>query len=210
MLRILIADDHPIVRAGLKQIIMETTDMIVADEASDGQEALSKVSQNDYDVVLLDISMPGMHGIDALRELRSRKPQLPILILTMHPEEQYGVRVLKAGAAGYLKKESSPNELVSAIRRVSQGRKYISPSLAERLASYLETDANKPLHERLSDREYQVMRMIASGKTSSQIANELSLSNKTVSTYRRRLLEKTGMKTNAELTRYAIRNGLAD
>lgn len=210
MLRILVADDHPIVRAGLKQIITETADMTVADEASNGQEVLSKVSQNEYDVVLLDISMPGMHGIDALRELRARKPQLPVLILTMHPEEQYGVRVLKAGAAGYLVKESSPDELVWAIRRVAQGRKYVSPSLGERLASYLEIDACASPHEKLSDREYQVMRMIASGKTVTQIAGEISLSSKTVSTYRRRILEKTGMRSNAEMTRYAIKNGLVD
>jgi len=209
MLRILVADDHPIVRAGLKQIITETPDMMVADEACDGREVLSKVSGNDYDVVLLDISMPGMHGIDALRELRARKPNLPVLILTMHPEEQYGVRVLRAGAAGYLVKESSSDELVSAIRKVAQGRKYVSPSLGEKLASYLEFDASAP-HERLSDREYQVMRLIASGKTVTDIADELALSTKTISTYRRRILEKTGMKSNAEMTRYAIVNGLVD
>lgn len=208
MLRVLVADDHPIVRRGLRQIIAETTDIVVADEASDGQEVVSKVAQNRYDVVLLDISMPGKHGFDALKEIQGLRPDLPVLVLSMHQEEQYGVRVLKAGASGYLAKESSPDELVSAIRKVAQGGKYVSSTLAERLASRLKMDATRPLHEALSDREYQVMRLIASGKTVKEISQQLQLSVKTISTYRHRVLEKMQMKTNAELTHYAIQNDL--
>jgi len=209
MIRVLVADDHPIVREGLRQIIAETADIVVADEASDGQEVLDKVGRNPYDVLLLDISMPGRHGIDALKEMRSLRPRLPVLVLSMYPEEQYGVRALKAGASGYLVKETSPDELVVAIRKVSQGGKYISSALAERLASRLGMDASKEAHEALSDREYQVMQLIAAGKTVTEIARSMVLSVKTVSTYRRRVLEKMQMKTNAELTHYAIDNGLA-
>ena len=208
MLRVLVADDHPIVRRGLRQIIAETADIVVADEASDGQEVVSKVAQNRYDVVLLDISMPGKHGFDALKEIQGLRPDLPVLVLSMHQEEQYGVRALKAGASGYLAKESSPDELVSAIRKVARGGTYISSTLAERLASRLKMDATGPLHEALSDREYQVMRLIASGKTVKEISQQLQLSVKTISTYRRRVLEKMQMKTNAELTHYAIQNDL--
>jgi two-component system invasion response regulator UvrY len=210
MIKILIADDHAIVREGLKRIVAETADMVVADEAISGHEVLKKVRNNEYDVVILDISMPGRGGVDILKQLKGQKPDLPILILSMHPEEQYAVRVLKAGAAGYLTKESAPDELITAIKRVSRGRKYVSPSLAEKLAFDLERDTERPYHETLSDREYQVLCMIASGKRVQEIAEELCLSVKTVSTYRSRILEKMKMKNNAELMRYAIKHGLVD
>ena len=210
MLKILIADDHAIVRQGLKQIVTETQDMIVAGEASNGQELLNKINEDDYDVVVLDITMPGRNGIDVLRQLRSERPQLPILILSVHSEEQYALRALKAGASGYLTKESAPDELVLAIRKISGGGKYISSSLAEKLAFDLAAGHEQTPHETLSDREYQVMCMIASGKTVIEIAQELSLSEKTVSTYRARILEKMKMKNNAELTYYAIKNQLVD
>lgn len=210
MIKILIADDHIIVRKGLKQIISETTDMVVAGEAGDGQEVLSKIRKNGFDLVLLDISMPGRTGLDILRELKIEKPKLPILVLSMYPEEQYAVRVLRAGASGYLTKESAPEELIAAIRRVSIGKKYVTPSLAEKLAVDLDVDSKKPPHETLSDREYQVMCMIASGKTVGAIAEKLALSAKTVSTYRSRILDKMKMKNNAEITHYAIQNKLVD
>jgi DNA-binding NarL/FixJ family response regulator len=208
MLKILIADDHAIVRQGLKQIVTETQDMIVAGEASNGQELLNKLKDNDYDVVVLDITMPGRNGIDVLRQLRTERPGLPILMLSIHPEEQYALRALKAGASGYLTKESAPDELVVAIRKVSSGGKYISASLAEKLAFKLEADLEQAPHETLSDREYQVMCMIASGKTVMAIAQELMLSEKTISTYRSRILDKMNLKNNAELTYYAIKNNL--
>jgi DNA-binding NarL/FixJ family response regulator len=210
MIRILIADDHAIVRAGLKQIIEGIPDMILADEASNGRELLEKVRKKDYDVIVLDITMPGGSGIEALNQLRIEKPKLPVLALSIHPEEQYGKRMLKAGASGYLTKESAPEELVTAIRRVFQGRKYVSSSLAERLAADLAAHDEKPLHEELSDREYQVMLMIGRGKILTEIASELNLSVKTVSTYRSRILEKMKMKNNAELTYYAIKYRLVD
>ncbi|MBI4457249.1 MAG: response regulator transcription factor [Acidobacteria bacterium] len=208
MIKILVADDHAVVREGLKQIVSETKDLVVAGEASNGQEVLDRVRSSHWDVVLLDIAMPGRGGLDVLRELRSERPKLPILVLTMHPEDQYAVRVLKAGAAGYLTKESAPQQLVEAIRKVVKGGKYISPSVAEELALYLEPDVEKLPHEILSDREYQVFCMIASGKTVSQIAVELALSVKTISSYRTRILEKMRMKNNAELTHYAMKRGL--
>ncbi len=210
MLRILIADDHTIVREGLKQILAEMSDTVITDEASNGQEVLHKVWNNDYDMVLLDISMPGRSGLEILKQLKSDKPYLKILILSMHPEEQYAVRALKAGAAGYLTKESTPNELINAIEKISAGKKYVSSSLAETLACHLETAFDKPLHETLSDREFEVMRMIASGKTVKEIAEELSLSVKTISTYRTRILEKMIMKNNAQLTHYTIQNKLVN
>ena len=210
MIKIFIADDHEIVREGLKQIVGDTSNMLIAGEASNGHEVLNKVLKNDYDVVVLDISMPGINGLDVLKQIKSQKPKLPILVLTMHPEEQYAVRVLRAGASGYLTKESASDELITAIRKVSTGRKYVSSSLAEKLAFGLEFDSEKPLHETLSDREYQVMCMIASAKTVKEIAEELFLSAKTISTYRTRILEKMNMKNNAELTHYAIKHGLVD
>jgi two-component system invasion response regulator UvrY len=208
MLRILIADDHPVFRQGLKQIIAETPDMVVTDEATDGWEALKKARAGCCDVVLLDISMPSRNGIDVLVQLKKEKPRLPILMLSMHPEEQYAVRALKEGASGYLTKESAPDELIQAIRKASTGGKYVSSFLAERLASILNTRSEELPHETLSAREYQVMCMIGSGKKVTEIAKEMSLSVKTISTYRSRILEKMKMKNNAELTRYAINNSL--
>jgi len=210
MIKILIADDHAIVREGLKQILSESPDLVVAAEACSGQEVLEKISKNDLDLVVLDIAMPGRGGLDILKEIKTQKPRLPVLMLSMYPEEQYAIRVLKAGASGYLTKESAPDELVKAIRQISQGKKYISPSLAEKLAIDLELSPDKLPHEILSDREYQVMCMIASGKTLKEIADGLSLSIKTISTYRSRILEKMNMKTNAELTHYAIKSNLVD
>ena len=210
MIRIMIADDHRIVREGLKQILAETPDMIVVDEASNGQEVLGKVWENDYDVVLLDISMPGRSGLDILKQLKNERPKLAVLVLSMYSEEQYAMRALRAGASGYMTKESAPDELIEAIRKVSTGRKYISPTVAEKLAVSLEAKDERPAHENLSDREYQVMCMIASGKTIKSIADELSLSVKTVSTYRTRILEKMRMKNNAELTHYSIQNRLVE
>jgi two-component system invasion response regulator UvrY len=209
-IKILIADDHTIVREGLKQIVLETPDMVVADEAITGHEVLDKALKNDYDVVVLDITMPGISGLDVLKQMKKQKPKLSILVLTMHPEEQYAVRALKSGASGYLTKESASEELIHAIRQISSGRKYITSSLAEKLAFGIEKDAEKPLHETLSDREYQVFCMIASGKTVKEISESLFLSAKTVSTYRARILEKMNMKNNAELTRYAIKHGLVE
>jgi len=210
MIKILVADDHAIVREGLKQIVADTSDIVVAGEAVDGQEVLDQVRKKEWDLILLDISMPGRSGIDTLKDLKIEKPKLPVLVLSMYPEEQYAIRALKAGAAGYLTKESAPEELIQAIRKVSRGGKYISASLAESLASHVGTSAEKQPQETLSDREYQVMLMIASGKTVSEIANELSLSVKTISTNRVRALRKMGMKTNAEFTYYAIKQGLVE
>ena len=210
MLKVLIADDHPVVREGLKQIVTETQDMVVAGEANNGQEVLNKIREGDYDVIVLDITMPGRNGMDVLKQLRSERPRLPVLILSIHSEEQYALRALRAGASGYLTKESAPDELVVAIRKVSWGGKYISSSLAEKLAFKLEVGREQAPHETLSDREYQVMCRIASGKTVMEIARELSLSEKTISTYRSRILEKMKMKNNAELTYYAIKNQLVD
>jgi len=208
MIRILIVDDHTIVREGLKQIISDISGMEVTDEATNGNEALSKLRKGGFEVVLLDISMPGKSGLETLKEIRMEDQAIPVLILTMHPEEQYAVRVLKAGASGYLTKESASEELITAIRKVTNGGKYISSSLAEKLAFRLEIDTEKPLHETLSDREYQVLCKISSGNTISEIAEEMSLSVKTISTYRSRILEKMVMKSNAELTYYAIKNQL--
>jgi len=207
-MRILVADDHAVVRNGLKQIVSDVPGMVIAAEASNGREALNKALEDDYDVVLLDITMPDRSGLDILKEIKSQKPELPVLILSMHPEEQYAVRALKAGAAGYLTKESAPEELIKAILRVSGGGKYVTSSLAEKLASVLETGTEEPLHQALSDREYQVLCMIASGKRVKQIADELFLSTKTISTYRSRILQKMNMNNNMELTRYAMQNQL--
>jgi two-component system, NarL family, invasion response regulator UvrY len=207
-IKILIADDHPIVRAGFKQVISDMPDMLVADEAGNGQEVLNFIRKKDYDLVLLDISMPGRSGLEVLKDLKSEKPKLPVLILSIYPEEQYAIRALRAGASGYMTKASAPNELIAAIRKISEGGKYISASLAEKLTYYLDGDASKPPHETLSDREYQVMLMIASGKTVTEIADELCLSVKTISTYRTHILDKMKMKNNAEITLYAVQNKL--
>jgi two-component system, NarL family, invasion response regulator UvrY len=210
MIKVLIADDHAIVREGLRQIMSDTEDMAVAAEAGNGQEALDRILKDEFDVVVLDISMPGRSGLDILKELRNYRPKLPVLVLSMYPEEQYAVRVLKAGADGYLTKESAPNDLITAIRRLYAGKKYISPSLAEKLAFSLEVHSTRPPHELLSDREFQVLCRISSGKTVKEIADEFSLSVKTISTYRSRILEKMSMKNNAELTYYAVQNHLVN
>jgi DNA-binding NarL/FixJ family response regulator len=208
MIRILIADDHAIVRRGLKHIVSEQPDMTVAGEAENARQVLDLVRTDKWDVIVLDINMPGRSGLEVLKELRREHPKLPVLVLSVHPEDQYGVRVLKAGAAGYLTKDSAPDELVQAIRKVHRGGKYVSASLAEVLAFELETETDRPRHESLSDREYQVMTMIASGKTVGEIGEDLSLSVKTISTYRARVLGKMKMRTNAELTHYVIQNQL--
>src|SRR5579859_7505439 len=210
MLKVLIADDHAVVRQGLRRILTEIPELNVVGEAQDGQSALSLVRAEPWDVLVLDLSMPGRGGLDILKEMKRLRPQMPVLVLSMHPEDQFAVRMLKAGAAGYLTKESAGNELVGAIEKVVSGGRYISSSLAERMASYLDLDVQKAPHERLSDREFLVLRMIASGKTVSQIAQELFLSVKTISTYRARVLEKMDMQNNAELTHYAVQKGLVD
>jgi len=210
MLRILIADDHEIVRKGLGKVLVETLQPVKVDEAKNGQETVSKVLKNEYDLVVLDLKMPGKSGLDVLKEIKQNRPKLPVLILSMHPEEQFAVRAIRAGAAGYLTKESAGDELVLAIRKAIKGERYISGSLAQLLAGELNNDLEKPLHEVLSDREYQVMLMIASGKTVGAIAEELRLSVKTISSYRTNILLKTRMKNNAEITHYAIKNQLVD
>jgi DNA-binding NarL/FixJ family response regulator len=210
MINILIADDHTIVREGLKQILAETADMVVTDEAVNGLDVVEKAAKQNFDVVLLDISMPGRNGLDVLKQLRAEHPHLPVLILSMYSEEQYAMRALRAGAAGYLTKDSASDELILAIRKISSGKKYLGPSLAEKLAVYLEHGEDKALHEALSDREYQVMCMIASGKAVKEIGEELNLSVKTISTYRARILDKMRMKTNAALTHYVIQNNLIE
>lgn len=204
MIRILIADDHAIVREGLKQVISTTDDMAVTGEAADGLEALEQVRKQDWDVIVLDMTMPGISGIDLIKRLRKEKHGLHILVLSMHREDQFAVRALKAGASGYLTKGSAPDVLISAIRRVAGGGKYISRALAEKLAFEVGPFEEKPLHETLSDREYQVLRMISSGKNINQIAVELSLSANTVSTHKHRLMRKLNVSNNAELIQYAL------
>jgi two-component system invasion response regulator UvrY len=210
MIRVLIADDHPIVRQGVRQILSATDDIVVSAEATSGRQLLERMPEMACDIVLLDLTMPGSDGLDVLKVIRRDFAAIPVLILTMHSEDQFAVRSLRAGAAGYLTKDSAPAELVGAIRKVVGGGRYISPWLAERLAAHFGPEPDKPVHERLSDREYQVLRLIASGKTTREIAVTLSLSSKTVATYRSRILEKMGMHSAAELTAYAIRNQLAD
>ena len=210
MINIIIADDHEIVRAGLKQIISNSNDLVVKGEANDGQQLLEKVRDEEYDVVLLDIKMPGRSGLDILKQLKVEYPDIPVIVLSMHPEDQYAVRTIKAGAAGYLTKETAGEKLIEAIKKVFNGGKYISPTLAEKLADSIANDKQKPPHEYLTDREFQVMCLIASGKTVTEIAKELFLSVKTISTYRQRILEKMNMKNNAELTHYVINNNLLD
>jgi len=210
MIRILIADDHAIVRQGLKQILSDAPDLVVAGEASNGVEALRMLRENAYDMLLLDIAMPGKSGIEVLKQIKQETPKLPVLILSIYPEEQYAVRLIKAGAASYLNKESAPEQLVKAIRTVAAGKRFISPSVAELIANELERDSDQPPHQALSDREFQILRLIASGKTVSEIADTLALSVKTVSTYRTRLLDKMQLKNNAELTHYAIKNNLIE
>jgi DNA-binding NarL/FixJ family response regulator len=210
MIKVLIADDHPVVRQGIRQIVTQSADIAIAGEATNGPETREQVDRLLPDLVLLDLTMPGSDGLQVLKDLKRDRPHLPVIILTMHCEDQFAIRALKAGAAGYLTKESAPEELVGAIRKVVSGGRYVSPWLAEKLATYLGSDVDKPLHELLSDREYQVLRLIASGKSTREIAEALSLSAKTISTYRARLLEKMRMKSSTELTAYVLRNRLAD
>ncbi|HJV88526.1 MAG TPA: response regulator transcription factor [Noviherbaspirillum sp.] len=210
-IRILIADDHAIVREGLRQILADTGDMVVAGDAENGHDAIKLARNGDSDVLLLDISMPDKSGIEVLKQVKKDAPKLAVLMLSMHREDQYAIRSLKAGASGYLNKQSAPAELVDAIRQVAAGRKYISQALAQELANQV-GDENRevPPHETLSDREYQTLIMIASGKTVSDIAADLTLSVKTISMYRSRLLQKMKMRHNAELTHYAIKNHLVE
>lgn len=209
MISVLIADDHAIVRKGLRQILSDVPDMLLADEAIDGVEALKKVMNNTYDVVILDISMPRKDGLDVLKSIKSLKPDLPVLILTVHSEEKYAVRALRAGASGYLMKSVSPAELILAIRKIARGEKYMSSSIAEKLVGELIPN-EEPSHSLLSDREYQVMCMSVSGRSLNEIAEDLSLSVQTVSTYRNRILEKLNMKNIADVIRYAVKNGIID
>ena len=210
MIRVLIADDHGILRRGLREILMREREGVVCGEAENAQQVLAQVQNQNWDLAIVDITMPGRSGLDVLRDLQRVQPGLPVLVLSMHPEDQYGKRVLKAGASGYMNKESAPEELIKAIRKVLAGGRYVSPTLAEKLAVEWGTNAGRPLHDNLSDREFEVLRMIALGKTVSQIAAELHLSTTTVSTYRARILEKMNMTTTAELMRYALRNDLVD
>lgn len=198
------------VRQGLRQILSDTPDLTVAGEAENGVQAVQMVRTGEWDVVLMDVSMPDRNGIDALKIIKKEFPRLPVLILSMYPEEQYAIRALKAGAAGYLTKQSAPELLVTAIRQVASGKKYVSPSLAEELANAIGDDSERLPHEKLSDREYQTLCMIASGKTPTEIAEALNLSVKTVSVYRARLLEKMNLRNNAELTHYGLKHGLAE
>lgn len=210
MIRVLIADDHVVVRRGLRQILEEASDISVVTEASCGQEVLDAVSADWYDVLVLDVSMPEMTGLEVLQELKKFKPRPMALMLSMYPEKQFAIRAIKNGAAGYLTKDSAPEELITAIRSIASGKKYITHQLAEILAEELETDHEKPAYEQLSNRENQVLRLIAQGKGVSEIASELYLSPKTVSTYRTRILEKLHLNSTAEMIRYAIELGMAD
>ena len=207
-MRVLIADDHPVVRHGLRQMLEQESDVTVVGEARDGQEVLDLCGRVAWDVAVLDYQMPGKNGLELVKELRHRYPGRSVLILSMYPEDTYAVRALKAGASGYLTKESAPQDLVAAIRKVAAGGKYITPALGERLALDLEDTRGTPTHEILSDREYQILWMIVSGKALTQIGQELGLSPNTVSTYRARILRKMGMKSNAELLHYAIQHHL--
>lgn len=208
MIKIIIADDHSIVRQGLKQIVVGDSRMTVVGEARNGGELLNLINRTPVDVIILDISMPGRNGLEILKDIKRDRPALPVLVLSMYPEDQYAVRVFKAGASGYMTKESAPEELVQAINRAYRGGKYISPQVADLLAEYIETKTSEAPHKLLSDREYEVFSQLASGKTVGQIAETLNLSVKTVSTYRTRILEKMRMATNADLTRYALESNI--
>jgi len=210
MIKILIADDHAIVREGLKQIVTEESDMEVTGEAANASELFDLLDKDCWEIVVLDINMPGKSGLEALKEMRSRNINVPVLILSMFSEDQYGIRAIKAGAAGYLKKVSAPTELVSAIRKIVGGGKYINQPLAEKLADNVDVNNKKALHQNLSDREYQIMCFISFGKSAEEIAEELTISIHTVYSYRNRILEKMHLKSNVELTQYAIQNKLIE
>jgi two-component system invasion response regulator UvrY len=208
MINTLVADDHAVVRRGIRQIISEDPEIVVLGEASNSDEIMAQLYDQDWNVIVLDITMPGKNGLDVLIEIKQKRPEIKVLILSMHPEEEIALRALKTGASGYLNKDSVPGELIKAIRKINEGGKYISSALAESIAFSVNKDLAIPPHELLSEREFQVMCLIASGNTLSQIATELSLSVKTVSTYRTRILEKMNMKSNVELTHYAIKHKL--
>lgn len=208
MIRVMVADDHPVVRRGLIQIINAENDLNVVAEAVNSQSVLDALNRERLDVVLLDITMPGRSGLETLDEIRKNFPNVHVLVLSFHPEEQYAVRAIRAGASGYLNKDSAPDQLVTALRRVAAGKKYLTPEVAEALAAAIDTTGQKVAHEELSDREFQVLRFIGSGKSVTEIAEELSISVKTVSTYRARILAKMNLKTNSELTRYVFEHGL--
>lgn len=210
MTKILIVDDHAVVREGLKQILEKAPALVVADEAETGEEALDKADSKHYDVVILDINLPDMSGLEVLKQMKDLRPQLAVLMLTIHPEEQYAVRALQAGASGYMTKKTAPADLAAAIEKVASGGRYLSATFAEKLAFGLGPKKKAAPHETLSDREFQVLIAMASGKSASAISKELHLNKKTVSTYRRRILDKMGMETNAELIRYAIENGMIE
>ena len=209
-LRVLIADDHPVVRRGVRGILEDAPDVGEVAEAETPQQVLDLVRATPWDVLLLDLGLPGRGGLEVLKDVRQEYPKLPVLILSVQPESQYAIRALRAGAAGYLTKESAPESLLIAIRKVHAGGRYVSAALAEQLAAEVGVDADTPPHQRLSDREFEVMRMLAAGRSVGQVADQLSLSVKTISTYRARILEKMGMATNADLTQYAFRNRLID
>jgi len=208
MMRVLIVDDHAIVRRGLRALLSDELPGAAFGEASDAQQALKEMRRGKWDVALLDITLPGKSGLELLKELKAARPKLPVLVLSAHPEDQFALRALKAGAEGYLTKDSAPEELVKAIRKVLAGGRYVSPTLAEKLASNVRKDFTRLPHETLSDREYEIMCLIGSGKTVTEIAGDLSLSVKTISTYRTRVLEKLGVKNSAAIVQYAVRNGL--
>jgi two-component system invasion response regulator UvrY len=208
MIRIVIVDDHAIVRAGLRQFLVEQSDLEVVGEAANGREALDLVRKGGIDVIVMDLSMPDQNGVDALAAIKARAPELPVLILSGYPEAHYATNLLRQGASGYLNKECDPQEIVTAVRTVSRGRKYITPTVAELLADQLHSGADKPLHEQLSEREFQVFLRLAQGETIGVIADSLSLSVKTVSTYRTRIMEKMSLESNSDLTYYALKNGL--
>ena len=210
MIRVLVADDHPLLRNGLRQILAQEPDLMVGAEAENSDQTLEYVEREPWDIVILDITMPGRSGLEVLRDIRRKHPDLPVLVLSMHSEDQFAVRAIKAGANGYISKDNAAAEVVRAIRKILTGKKYVSAKLAEILADALNAETERPRHESLSDREFQVLCQLASGKTVSQIASEIPLSVKTVSTYRARILEKMSMRNNAELTRYAIQNGLVE
>lgn len=211
MIRILIADDHAILRRGLKEILVrELGAGAVCGEAKNATEILSRIEDREWDLVILDITMPGRSGLDVLRDLKSARPKLPVLVLSVHPEDQYAKRLLRAGASGYMTKESAPEELIKAVRKVLGGGRYVSDALAEKLASDLSQDGGQLIHEALSDREFEVLRMLGAGKTVTQIAEDLHLAVTTVSTYRARILEKMNLTTTAELMHYALYNRLID
>jgi DNA-binding NarL/FixJ family response regulator len=208
--KILIADDHPVVRNGIREILTSRINGVLCGEAENAQEVLDEVERGDWDLVILDITMPGRSGLDVLKDLKQMRPKLPVLVLSIHPAEQYGKRALMAGASGYMHKESAPEDLVRAIRQVLAGRVYVSQKMGEVLAARLKPDSSQPLYESLSDREFEILRLIGSGKTTTQIAEELHLSVTTISTYRTRILVKMNMKTTAELMHYALSDGLTD